>query len=321
MSAAARKLIPLLVLAPAFAHASPRAVLSPAAPAEPSGWTERLVRYGDQPGQVGFRPASSDFPGDGVASVAVAPDGAIWLLDRLNARLVRVGSAESFEVGADAEDLAIGADGVIAAYSPLRAKVWFYEAGRYAAEVPVPRQIEEVVGIELGRSRQVLVRTSYQQVLSIGSPSIPQLFQAALATARDGAFLLSAGRGVSARVTGDLSEFVVLERGDGRAVERAKHSLGPNVLSARVIGVAGETACARLEADAGGKPFKVARRLACVDVRTGERLVDEALPDRGPWLPRRELAVGGSRPVIVHLAPSPEGLRVRVRALPAGGAR
>lgn len=314
------------LLAPLFASAAPVVTRRPVAPElDRAGARDVLVRWGDAPAGLGFRPTATDFPGEGVPAAAVGPDGSVWLLDRLNGRVVRLGDdgalRDGFEIPPDAEDLAIGPDGTVALYSPLRARVWLFDREGPAGEMAVPRELEELVGFRLGASRQVKVHTSYQETLSLGSPAVPQLLPVALATKREGAFFLPDGAGLAVRRHDDgRAELLVLVRGE-RTIERARFPIGEGVLAARLVGVAGEIACIRLESELAGATFRVRRHVTCVDATTGRVVLEEPLPTRGPYLPRRELAVGGSPPRLVHLAPEPEGLRVRSRLLLPGGAR
>lgn len=319
-----RTLLALVVCASAVAVAAPIA-MRPGVTASPIP-RELFVPWGEPANGLGFRATVPDFPGEGIASVAIAPDGATWLLDRLHGRIVRLDERGRIErtvdVAPDAEELAIGPDGVLAAYSPLRARVWLFDENGPAGEVAVPRDFEEVVGISVGASRQVSLSTGYQETHLLGSPSVPQTLASMLAGKREGAAFLADGAGISVvRNEDGRAELLVLVRGEERTVERARHLLGTGVLAARVVGAAGNVACARVEREAKAVPLKVERRVICLDANTGARVVDEALAAPGPFLPRRELAVGGEPARLVHVVAEKTGLRVRSQPLVVGGAR
>jgi hypothetical protein len=285
--------------------------------------TDLLLGWGDGPDRVGARPTTLDFPGESVAAVALGPDGATWLLDRLNRRVVRLAAGaarivRSIEVPPDAEDLAIGPDGTVAVYSALRARVWLFDADGPAGEVPVPRELEQVLGISLGASRQVLLHTAYQETFALGSPAVPQLTTAILANKREGVAFLPDGAGLAVRRRDDgRAELLVLVTGE-RTTERARFPLGRNVLAARVLGVSGETACVRLESAGATMPLKVQRRLVCLDARSGRTVLEQALPPPGQYLPRRELAVGATTGRVVHVFAESAGLRVQSRLIGGG---
>jgi hypothetical protein len=73
------------------------AVVGPAAPAAAQE-AEVVVRaaWGPEPGQLGRRDADESAP-EGPMSFVVAPAGDVWILDQVNARLVRFGADGRFE--------------------------------------------------------------------------------------------------------------------------------------------------------------------------------------------------------------------------------
>ena len=277
--------------------------------------------WGESNGTLKLQPQGVERPANGPTAVAVASDGALLVLDQLAGRVVRVapdGSLRTLaEVPADAEDLAVGPEGAFAVWSPLRATAWVHRpSGAPAGEVKLPRVLRDVVGIELGRSLVVEARTGYQERLSIGGPAAPRSLVETLHSKREGAAMLPDGSGLLVKVSEDTAELLVM----GQAVARqraeviARHQLPGSVSAARVVGSHGATACLRLEEVTSSPQIAVQRRALCVDARSGEVLLDEALPDVGVYLPKRELAVGAGYLAFIH--PSADGLQLTRWRLP-----
>jgi len=219
----------------------------------------------------------------------------------------------------DAEDLAVGADGTLALYSPWRARVWVYGGGA-PVEMAVPRLLRGIRGVALGPSRQVLLHTAYQETLSLGSPSLPQTPEAILAQKREGEVLLADGRGVAVRLQGDGRPEVLLRWPGERLDTAARFPLPERVLAARVVGAADRAVCLRLEQvdvrAAAGPGFTVQRQVVCHDVDSGARLLQRDLPAPGRYAPPREVAVGGVPARVAFMEAAREGLRVTVVPLP-----
>jgi hypothetical protein len=281
---------------------------------------EHLLPWGDGPAAAGLRPGGAERLASGPSAIAVAPDGAPLVLDRVNRRVLRLdvpGRPPQIAAVApeDAEDLAVGADGTLALYSPWRARVWVYGGGA-AVEMAVPRAIRGVRGVALGPSRQVLLHTAYQETLSLGSPSVPQTPDAALAQKREGEVLLADGRGVAVRLLEDGRPEVLLRVPGERLDAAARFPLPERVLAARVVGAADRAVCLRLEQAGPGPGFTVQRQVVCHDVDTGARLLQRDLPAPGLFVPPREVAVGGNPARVVFMEAAREGLRVTTLPLP-----
>jgi len=312
-------LVPLCALAACTAPSSsdPETRSSALAATE---WS-RLVPWGSAEGEVGLSPAGVEHLAEGPSAVAVDASGAVWLLDRLNGRLARFspepGPAPRTVAPADrdAEDLAVGPDGAAALYSPLRSRVVVVD-GERRAELEVPRMLPDVVGLALGRSRQVTVFTAEQEHLRLGSPALPQILSAVLHSRRQGAARMDDGSRLATLRSPDGSVRLLHLRSDGSSVE---HALPGPALSARVVGAAGAVACARIERAAAASS-EVERRAVCLDLSRDETVLDVELGTPGLYVPHRELAVGGgaASPVLAFVRPEKGGLRVTVRSLAAG---
>lgn len=281
------------------------------APAALAGGAAQRIGWGE----LTHRPPAFESLGEGPSAVAVAADGATLLLDRLGGRIVRVGqdgTARTFApVPEDAEDLATGPGGAVVAHSLVRAKAWvFDEQGAPAGEVSVPRSFREIIGIGLGPSRVVELQNAYQETLEIGSPALPLPLPVAMRTKREGAFMLADGRGLQTRVTNGAAELTVVRQASerARASVTASFAVPGAATAARLVGVSGSVACMRVESVTSTPKLGVARRAVCMDVATGDVTLDESLPPRGSYLPRRELAVGEG--VLAFIHPSAEGLSI-----------
>jgi len=250
------------------------------------------------------RPQGHEQLATGPSAVAVTPQGAVLVLDRLAGRVVRVVAATDgdasaqtlMQVPVDVEDLSVGRDGALLAFSPVRATAWLYEAnGEAVGNMTVSRELRELQHVELGPSRTLHVRNAYQELINIGSPSAPLPLDVALKTKREGAAQLADGRGVAVRVNGGRAELLVMRQADqeNRAAVDARFGIVGDVDGARVIGIHDQTACLRLERVSSTPTISVTRRAYCVDVSNGSLVLDAALGTPGSYVPRRELAMGG----------------------------
>jgi hypothetical protein len=283
--------------------------------------------------EVGLRPAGNERLAEGPSAVAAGPGGAVFVLDRLQGRVLRIGSSlaqHHASVAEDLIDLTAAADGALALHSPLRALVQVLDpAGQPAGSLRVPRLFRQVQRVGLGASRQLTLHVAMQETFRLGSPAAPQTLETVLHSKREGAFLLahrgSAGLAVR-RLPDGRPELLVLSNVPGeRSRVLQRHALGAPVLAARIVGVAGDVACLLLErkTTASNAALKVHRTAVCLDVTSGREALRVDLPDVGLYLPRRELAVGIAPPRLLLIHPRPRGLRIKVWPLAdaQGGAR
>lgn len=275
-----------------------------------------LLPWGSGPAEVGLRPRRTDALAQGASAMAVGPQGEAYVLDRLNGRVLRVGTGsgqvrEATRVPVDAEDLAAGPGGALVAYSPLRGRAWVQDRqGEKVGSVSIPRIFREVRRVGLGRSMVVTVHDAHQETYRLGSPAAPRVLEAVLSDRREGAFVLPGGAGVAARLTDRMPEVLLLRQG-ARARVEARHLLPHRVLAARVVGAVGRAVCLRLEMNHPRRPGVIQRRAYCLDAFTGRQLLDRPLPEPGLYLPRRELALGGAPARLVSIHPGADGLRVK----------
>lgn len=311
--------LPLLLLAcnggPTERTGASRAALA-------SGETVQ-VAWGAGPNAVGFRPAVRERAALGAPALAVGPGGRIYVLDAVRGRVVRLEGPEVVslaEVPKDSDDLAIGPDGAFAVRRSVKPEVLVFGPGGERVGAVDTSAVESVDGLALGLSRRVSVTTPFQEIFLLGSPAAPQLAGQIWANKREGAALVSGGRGVVAvrREDGELELHVVSQgEAEGRVV--ARHALGKGT-AARIVGASGEAVCVRVEhvSEGTGGAVAVEREAACLDAATGATLLRTKLPPPGTYVPRRELAFSGRTLAFAH--PTEDGLSVTTWAV-EGGAR
>ncbi len=289
----------------------------------------RTLGWGSASGQVGATARGNERVAEGPSAVAVGPDGAVYLLDRLNGRVIRVTertAATVASVPVDSEDLAVGTDrggdSLIAVWSLLRARVTLRVGGQDAGEVTVPRALRLARGLTLDDSRQVLVHNAHQETYRLGSPATGRSLPAVLRSKREGAYFLADGSGVQVRRRpgSGRAEVLVLQSGERTTVKR-RLLLDDVVMGVRLVGAAGGHVCLRLEKNDSaaqvGSGLRVRREVVCVRASDGVEVLRQALSAPGRYLPRRELALGGSPARLAWIHATNAGLAVQVWTLPA----
>jgi hypothetical protein len=278
-----------------------------------------LVPWGKRDGQLGFSARARETPARGPSALAVAPSGALLIVDGQNQQLVSVrGNVvhKLADLGVDDEDVAAGMDDRLVVYSPLHARASFHDAGgRLLGSLSVPRELRDVEGVTLGPSLRLSVRTSLQETFLIGSPTVPQALAQVLHNKEEGIFS-----------AGDRERFAVTVK-NGRAElhiysgaqKQRSLELVQDASALRLVGVAANVACVLIERVRGSQPMQVAmkvdREARCVDVASGRLVLSVELGAVGLYLPRHELAVGGNEPVLAWMHPEPSGMRIRVWGL------
>lgn len=247
-----------------------------------TGARDEQTKKTTQPLRVGFVPGGRDQAARGAPAIAVDAQDRVFVLDAVNGRVLRREGEELVRVAdvpRDADDLAIGPDGAIAVRRSVKPEVLVLDARGNRVGVVDTSAIPEVDGIALARSRRVIVTTPFQETFSIGSPAMPQLPAAILASKREASVV---------GVRGDDGT-IELRSGDARVPLGRGDAI-------RVVGTEGDIACARIEhvtTDDEGA-LRTKREVACVDVAHARTLLRRALPDPGAYLPRRELAFAGT---------------------------
>lgn len=249
---------------------------------------------------MGLAPSGPDRAAGGPPAVAISATGEVFVLDARNSRIVAsdmLGQRRVFadDIVIDAEDLTVSSHG-LAVHSPLRGHAWIFAAdGAPVGDVAIPRSFRHVAGIELLPSRQLAIRSALQERYTVGSPAAPRDLATQLASRREGAFAV-ADRGVMTIAEAGRVDLAVMREATPGSRARISHRVpmpGP-ADAAQLFGTHGEIACARVEeVDRSTETVRVARRALCIDTGTGAVVFDRALPDRGVYLPRHELAVGG----------------------------
>jgi len=276
---------------------------------------EVTLGWGSAPTQVGLLPGGDEYLARGPQAIAVGPTGETFVLDSVNARVLAVGATIRVAVDGiahDAEALTVGADGAIAVYSPLKSTAWIFDRdGAPAGSVAIDRALHQTVGISLGASRQVLVHSAYQETMSAGSPSAPTSLATLLTGKREGAFLFPDGAGVTTHATSSGVELLVVTNAAGRrSSTRAAFPIPGDASAAMLVGVAGTSACMRVEQVAQPSDrVEVTRRAVCMDATNGRVLTDLALAKPELYVPAHELAAGAN--TIAVLQPTVDHLTVR----------
>jgi hypothetical protein len=279
--------------------------------------TTQHLAWGDAPGQLGFRPAIREALPMGTPAIAIAPNGSVLVLDALHERVVRAQKGDVSEIAKvplDCDDIAVASDGAFAVKRSMRPEVLvFSPTGERIGSVDIGA-VENADAITLGLSRRVLVSNGFQQTFMAGSPSMQQSKAAIQASARTGAALARDGSGVIAVKHADEVEIQLVPQSDDNAQPKARFSLG-KADAARIIGVDGNAACARVEhvgTDVSGA-LEVKREATCIELTTGKTLFHQALPNVGAYLPRRELAFAHGTLVLAR--PNGDGLELTTYAV------
>ncbi len=280
------------------------------------------VPWGKGAGELRLDPAGAESMAYGPNAVALAESGESLILDRLGERIVLVGpdgAVRTFAaVPKDAEELIADAGSVVA-FSPLRARAWFFDAaGQPAGEMQVPRELRGLTRLSVGPSRRLSAHTGFQERLELGSPSAPLALEVTLRSKREGAHILPDGSGVAVRAAKGRAELVQLSQSEGNVRSQALRAsaLAGEITAARIVGGEAEIVCLRTERVRSLPEIAVDRRALCVDAANDTVLVDEALPAPGIYLPRTELAFRAGR--LSHIVATKEGLVVTNLAVLGG---
>jgi len=278
---------------------------------------ETTLAWGSGAGQVGLRPAAADSLAWGPQAVAVTPAGDALVVDDINGRVLAIGrdqvTVAATGIARDVEDLAVGADGTFAVFSPLQGKAWMFDPGGAAVgELSIDRAFRHVVGLSIESSHRIAIRTAYQESYPVGSPHAPVDLTTSLTGKREGAFILADGRGVDVTAAGGVAALHLVSNPPGRrSTVVATIPVPGRVDAATLIGASGTIACLRAEqVDQPARALLVERRAVCIDVADGRVVADRQLSARGLYLPRQELAFGGSPARLGWLEPTPDGLVV-----------
>ncbi|MBI5535704.1 MAG: hypothetical protein HY898_23435 [Deltaproteobacteria bacterium] len=279
---------------------------------------ERLLSWGSGPQQLGYQPAGHERLAIGPSAIAVLPAGDALVLDLLNRRVVKVRpEGDLVEVAAaasDAVDLAVDADGSFGVFSAMRSNVWVHNAqGKLMGEVQVPRGLRDIVSLGFGPSRRVMVRNAFQETYAVGGPNAPVSVETILEGKKEGAAFLPDGSGLAVQRTkqGKI-ELLVLGRdaSGSRTAALRRIAVCDDAASARILRAWEQTVCLRIERTTSKPELEVAREAVCLRADNGEQTFHATLPGPGTFVPRTELAMGGSPPRLVMMHPRPEGLAV-----------
>ncbi len=301
------------------ACASPSHDDAPAVAQRTSGCLETTLAWGSGAGEAGLRPAAAESLAWGPQAVAVAPSGEALVVDDINGRVLAVGRSgvrsAATGIARDAEDIAIGDDSAFAVFSPLQGKAWMFEPdGTPAGDLSIDRSFRNIVGLSVESSRRIAIRTAYQEMYPAGSVHAPVALATSLTGKREGSFVLADGRGVTLTAADGTATLHVVTNTPGRRSHAvADFALPGRIDAGALVGVSGTIACARVERvdqGASDRELTTERRAVCVDLVDGAVVADRMLPRRGLYLPRRDVAFGGSPARLAWISAAPEGLVV-----------
>ncbi|MDB4993251.1 MAG: hypothetical protein JWM74_683, partial [Myxococcaceae bacterium] len=181
------------------ARATENALSSTAAASTPR---TSLVSWGAADDALGLQPAASESLAQGVSAIAVLADGTTIALDRQKSRVVRLDldgrrAVKLADVPRDADDLATDEAGAFVVLGALTGKASIFDASRgpkaeAVGSVDVPRVFQDVEGLALAPSHRVMIRSSFQETFTVGSPAAPLPVDVAIRTRREGAVPLDA---------------------------------------------------------------------------------------------------------------------------------
>lgn len=278
--------------------------------------------FGWKESGLGHRAATTEHRAAGPEAIAVGPNGAVFVLDAMNERVVRSDGEKltTFAtVPRDADDLAVGPDGAIAVRRSTKPQVLVFDKDGGLVGAVDTSAVEEVSGIGLGLSRRVTVTNGFQESFLLGSPSVPQLPEAIRANKREGAARIANGDGVVVVKTDAALTLEVVRPGEERTTTIARHALGEGA-AARIVGATGNVVCARVEhlrAPTAEGALQVQREAVCVDAVSGVERLRTRLPEPGAYVPRTELTFANG--TLAMLVPTESG--VMVTTWNVGGAR
>ncbi len=288
-----------------------------------------LLPWGSAGFAIGWRAPAEEFRGDGPSGIAIAPTGAVVVVDRLNRRLVEVhrqGLIPRDAIAEDVELLAFGSDGAWVAASPFRARAWVHERnGDAVGEVALSRLLGDATRVALIGSRQVEITTALQERFVIGSPSAPRDPADVLRSKREGALAGSEREPALVAVRGEdgALRLDAVAAGARRSSTTRWATLGDGDAVQLIGRTQGHVVAVTEKVDQPAEALVVTRTMVVVDAKTGVTRATHELP-RGLWVPRESIAVAVGAPTVAFMTPTPEGLRVTrldLDALVAGGAR
>lgn len=277
-------------------------------------FTEVWIPWGTTETSVAIRSASPERLAEGVSAVALDPRGRVYLLDRLNSRVVRVAGDQLTrvnDVASDAEDLVVGEREQVAAYSPLHARIRVHRDGKILGDVAVPRVVAHPTLIRFAENGELALQNAFQETYRLGRPGLSQTPATVLRSKREGAFFTSDGTPLTIRVEAEGAAY--LFRGRHRSL------FANDVLSARLIGLSSTRICGHVERRLQIGSNRISRELRCVDLNDSQWSFSQELPEQYLYLPRRSVAMDGS--TVAFINPETRGLRVMVWSLgrPAEG--
>jgi hypothetical protein len=293
-----------------------RADLPVVVPLEALSYPEEIVLpWGDAEGEIGLIPPAEERIATGPSSLAVGPDGTLWVLDAVNARLVHLSRRgdwlESIPSPSEADDLAVGPDGRLYVLSLMNRQVAVIQPNGPTETVSFSMALRLIAGIQLDERGHVLLQNAYQETFDLGRPGAWVGWPGLLHTKIEGIPGVSGGPRLQAALIDGSAALVTPSRGQG---------VGDTWPLPETEGVA-SVRLLDSEPDGGAvvllewfRDDRVARSVRWLDPQ-GRPVTEQELPSAPMTFPFRELAVGPSG-FLHQLYPQPDGLHIR--SYPAG---
>lgn len=286
--------------------------------APPAGDPDRLLLpWGAGEGEAGLVPGAEDRPPAGPLALAAAADGSLWLLDAVNARLVRLGRDRSWQQTVScppgATDLLAGGDGRLYVLSLVNRRVSVLSpSGALEEEAPLPPGIRHVAGLAQGRTGDLLLVGAYQETFDLGRPG---------AWSRWPDLLHSKAEGVPGPSGGPRQQVLLPEGREGLLLRRtgSDRAAAETVAQVTLQGTAGSASLTLLDSMPDGRSVLLVERFATdgAAVQRELQVFDGGgrpaavipLPEHPLSFPSREFTAGPGG-VLFQLLPQPDGLHI-----------
>lgn len=280
---------------------------------------ELLLPWGSGEGQVGLVPLRPERPPRGPLSVALSPDGSVWVLDQVNHRIVHLDATGGWLAPLVAPpgsmDLAVDSLGRVAVLSLINHRVLVVDQGGLVEEIPVPIALRQIAGLSIDGSGRFLLETARQETFDLGREGARVGWPDILNTQIDGVGTATGGVATESLVKGKTPTLLTHMRGH-KEPRRTPVLDADGLASMAIVGTleGGRTVVVteRFRAD-----DTVERHLRLVGPK-GDTLAERPLAGRSLTFMFREMALSPDD-VVIAMHSSEAGLTLR--SINLGGAR